>query len=261
MMAKKSAWVLALFILSACAHHLPTRQASRPFDSKKDSFAFANETVWHYEDGKPSARQDSGKEKPYTRRCFVVCRAAVQFWKFARFDSTAKPLPAVDLAKRIREVTSRDVWQRPLPMRERVVFPGYQNLREASAAHPRVFQENIGLGWPVYFRPGNFTVVFPPSRAHQARTHEELQESLELGHPTILWLINFPSLSINHAVVVYGQRRKKGKFFYLVYDPNSPGVLRTLEYRPKERSFYFEKTFYFKGGLVSVRPIYLSLLQ
>lgn len=258
---KKCIGIVALLALAACAHQLPTKQSPRSFAFKRDTFSFANETVWHYEDGKHAPRRDSDKQDRYTRRCFVLCRAAVQFWKFARFDATAKPSSETELAKKIRDVTSRDVWQHTLPLRERIMFPGYRNLHELSAAHPRVFQKNIGLGWPTYFRPGNFTIVFPPTRAHQERTNNELQESLALGHPTILWLINFPSLDINHAVVVYGRKHKKGKILYSVYDPNTPDVSRTLEYRPKERCFYFDKTFYFKGGPVSVRPIYLSPLQ
>src|SRR4029077_7491539 len=130
-------------------------------------------TVWLYKDGERITEREEGtkaleqKGEHFTRRCFVMSRAALQFWKCARFDPTGKPLAAAPLAARVREVTGRDVWDDPLPREKRVVFPGYRNLREMSAADARIVQENVGLGWPTYFRLGNWSIITPPSRAHQ----------------------------------------------------------------------------------------------
>ena len=257
-----AAWIW----LGGCAHEPPSKAAGKNFEFQKDTFAFANETVWSYEGGRPeTVRREDGtlrrNETRYMRRCFVVSRAAVQFWKFARFVPGGKRLSGEDLMKRIRDVTGRDVWKEPLVTEKRVVFPGYRDLHEMSKVETRPLQENIGFGWPTYFRPGNFCIIAPPSRAHQERTNRELQTWLENKRPMILWLCNFPSLDINHAVVVFGEKKDRQRFVYQVYDPNYADRPGRLEYDPKTRSFYFEKTFYFSGGIVSVRPVYLSDLE
>jgi hypothetical protein len=247
---------------SGCAHQLPEEAAPRAFRFQQDTFAFANETVWNYVGG--SVQAEDRKERPpaYTRRCFVLSRAAVQFWKFARFEPGAKRLGEKELAHRIRQVAAMDVWREPLPRENRVVFPGYAGVKAISAAHPRAFQENVGLGWPTYFRAGNMALTFPPSRAHQERTYEEVRTLLARNYPAILWLANFPSLNVNHAVVAYAsEERAGGRTVFLVYDPNDAHKPKRLTYDPKARTFSFEKTFYFKGGTVDVRPIFLSPLQ
>lgn len=259
--------LLACAIFSGCAHKPPTISADRKFDFKKDSFAFSNETVWLYKDGKRITERDEGTEAleqkgaHFTRRCFVMSRAALQFWKFARFDPKAKPLAAGPLAERIRDVTGRDVWDDPLPPAERVVFPGYRNLREMSGPQARVFLENIGLGWPTYFRLGNWSIITPPSREHQERTNKELQTWIKKNQPMVLWLINFPSLNINHAILVFAVREEGKNFVYDVVDPNYVDRPRELHYNSSTRTFSYGKNFYFVGGNVDVRPVYLSDLQ
>ncbi|MEJ0000072.1 MAG: hypothetical protein WDO13_13425 [Verrucomicrobiota bacterium] len=137
---------------AARAYEPPTAPAPRPFTYPGDTFDFKNETVWNYVGGGVAPETDHAHVREYTRRCFVLARASVQFWKFARFDPTLPPLPAPDLARRIRDVCGRSVWLPALAPRDRVVIPGYHDLREASAKMRYVFEANIGRGWPFYFR-------------------------------------------------------------------------------------------------------------
>ena len=237
--------------------------APRPFRYDADTFSFANETVWNYVNGsvQSESSRPQARKRDYTRRCFVVTRAAVQFWKFARFDPGAAPLPRDQLAARIREVTERSVWLPPLPRDQRIVFPGCANLREISAADPGLFQANIGLGWPVYFRAGNMPIIAPVYRETEARLNGEIFRDLQLNYPTIVWLYNFPSLDINHVVVVLAGKRVHGRFHYQVYDPNYSGAPKRLDYDAATRTFSYQPTFYFKGGTVNARAIYRGVLQ
>jgi len=243
------------------AYEPPAAPAARPFRYDTDSFAFANETVWNYVDG--SVKVESGKteKRDYTRRCFVVSRAAVQFWKFARFDSHAPSLTADQLADRIREVTGRSVWLPALPPGKRLVFPGYASLRALSAANPGVFQANLGLGWPVYFRPGNAPIAAPLSPATEATLNDEIFHDLSLNYPTIVWLYRFPSLAINHVVVILSGRKDGTQYHYLVYDPNYTDGPKKLDFDLKTQTFSYQRTFYFKGGEVDARAIYRGVLQ
>jgi hypothetical protein len=257
--------VLSLaFALAGCAVYNPPQAAApRPFRFESDHFAFANETVWNYVGGEirpESERADAGKPR-YARHCFVVARGAVQFWKFARFASSEKPVSDEELAQRVRAVASRDVWKEPLPQSERVVFPGYRNLREFSAAKAGIIEANLGAGWPIYFRPGNYPMIFPTPGGSEARFDGQIRADLALGMPTIVWLYNFPSLSINHAVVLYSARIEAGKTVYKVYDPNYSETPKRLEFDPATERFSYEPTFYFKGGTVTARPVYRGVFE
>jgi hypothetical protein len=248
---------------ASLAYDTPATPAPRPFRYGTDTFAFANETVWNYVNGTVQADSAGTKtqKRDYTRRCFVVTRAAVQFWKFARFDPKAKPLSHDELSDRIREVTGRSVWLPILSPEKRVVFPGYVNLREISAADPAIFQANIGLGWPIYFRPGNAPIAMPLYRETEAQLNNEILHDLQLNYPTIVWLYNFPSLNINHVVVIFAGGKSHGQFQYEIYDPNYANAPRKLDYDPSTRTFSYQPTFYFKGGTIDVRAVYRGVLQ
>jgi hypothetical protein len=255
--------ILALaFALAAplAAYDKPAAPAPRPFHYATDTFSFANETVWNYVGGTVHADEKSRK-RDYTRHCFVLTRAAVQFWKFARFAPAAPALPAAALADRIRDVTARDAWLPPLPEKERVVFPGFANLRAISAAHPGLFQANIGLGWPVYFRAGNMPIVLPVPRSTEAALSDEILRDLALNYPTIVWLYNFPSLNINHVVVIFAGSRDGPHVHFRVYDPNYADAPKTLDYDSTTRTFSYQPTFYFKGGSVTARAVYRGIFQ
>jgi len=244
-------------------HHTPAEPSERPFCHEVDRFAFANETVWNYVGGevRPGSEREPAATRRYTRHCFVMVRAALQFWKFARFDAASAPLADDELVRRIRRVCARHAWLPPLPRERRVVFPGFGNLREISASAPGLFQDHLGAAWPVYFRVGNFPICVPvPGRARE-RLHGEIERDLEAGYPTLLWLYNFPSLNINHTVLVYRAAPGPDRVRYSVYDPNYADAPKELQYEPATQTFTFEPTFYFKGGPVTPRAVYRGFFQ
>jgi hypothetical protein len=252
---------LLAFSVAARAYEAPAVSAPRPLQYPDDTFAFKNETVWNYVGGavQPGKKDDHVRE--YTRRCFVLSRSIVQFWKFARFEPSAQPLPPDELATRIRQVSERSVWLPALSPANRIVIPGYANLHDASAKMPFVFQANIGRGWPIYFRPGNIVIASWVTRALEDRLNGEIFHDLQMNTPTILWVYRFPSLKMNHVVVVYSGTQDATGYHYHVYDPNYRGRFSHLDYDPPTRTFRFNPVYYFKGGPVTVRSIYRGLLQ
>src|SRR5216110_826412 len=135
--------------------------AEQPFAFKRDTFSFANETVFEYHDGLASPRRKDPalKAKRFTQHCFVMSRSVVQFQRFARFDPTESPLNDKELAVRIRRITCRRPWMPPSPEQDRIVIPGYPGLRALSRARGDIVRANIGLGWTTYFRPGNWRIM------------------------------------------------------------------------------------------------------
>ena len=255
---------LGIFIAVALVARSAAGSAFR-FD--RDTLAFQNATVLKYKNGVPFLRARSTSDDPankYTRRCFVMTRTVMQFRKFARFDPRSAPLDDKPLAARIRAVSRHFAWQEPLPENERIVFPGYANLRQMSKARAEVFKENIGSGFITYFRPSNGRMFFQHSRKYQETTHANLDAALSRGDLFVGYLSTYPRLSINHAVLVYA--RKKGRprdelEHYLVYDPNHAEAPRELTWSPRERAFSYQKDIDFIGGFVRVYQAYGSLLQ
>ena len=66
--------------------------AASEFRFDRDTFAFANQTVFEYHEGHASLRKASAtKQDAYNRHCFVMSRTATQFKKFARFEPRIIP--------------------------------------------------------------------------------------------------------------------------------------------------------------------------
>ncbi len=255
---------LAIFVAVALA---PASASGSDFRFDRDTLAFQNATVLKYKNGVPFLRARSTSNDPankYTRRCFVMTRTVMQFRKFARFDPRGAPLDDKPLAARIRAVSRHFAWQEPLPENERIVFPGYANLRQMSKARAEVFKENIGSGFITYFRPSNGRMFFQHSRKYQDRTHANLDAALSRGDLFVGYLSTYPKLSINHAVLVYAREKRRPADeleHYLVYDPNHAEAPRQLTWSPRERAFSYQKDIDFIGGFVRVYQAYGNLLQ
>ena len=230
------------------------------FNFDRETFAFANATVFEYRNGVIVRMTGRRKEKSerYTRRCFVMSRAVVQFHKFARFDGKAAPLDDKELAARIRRVCHKQPWHDPLPPDKRIVFP-YANLREMSKTRGRILQENIGLGWPTYGRIGNFRMFFNHSIRYQEKTQAELEATLRRGEMFVAYLSDYPTLHINHSVLVYAKKPAPngGKIDkYICYDPNHPDAPRELSWSRELRVFNYVKDEEFVGGYTRVYHVY-----
>lgn len=253
--------ILGLALLTGCAIVPPPPTTAGRFQFPDSTFAFANETVFNYRDGSrvPEDRPASTEVHRYSRRCFVMAAAAVQFWKHARFDPNAPPVSEAELGRRVREVVDRAAWD-PVPSDDqRVVFPGFASLHDFSDREGAVLRANLGAAWTGYFQPRKFCMIMGPSKAEEAAFNAQLSTWIDRGHPIVLWMYNFPSLDMDHAVVAFARRADGDKIAYTVYDSNYTDQPRTLEYDPATQTFSYEATFYFKGGPVHVRPVYLSL--
>ena len=250
--------------------------AERPFDFKRDTFAFGNETIFEYHDGSASPRPHAPgvRTKRFVQHCFVMSRSVEQFRKFARFDPSHPPLDDAELAARIHKITHSPAWAPPMAEKDRIIIPGYSDLRSLSRARGEVVRNNIGLGWPTYFRLGNWRIFLPHGPAQQARTQEELERALHRQEGYfVAYLTTTPeNFAINHAVLVYARKPSLAAFAgrgaprsdtirYLVYDPNHTDRPRTLEWSPRDRSFLYERDTDFAGGHVTVWQVYGRPLQ
>jgi len=243
-------WRLLVFIL------FPFALGARTFDVRRDTFAFANETAWQYGVDERGKLQISQREQPpkYAHRCFVMSRAVLQFWQFTRFEPKVAKVSREEYARIIRRVSRIAVWSdRP---REKIVVPGFRDLHEFSAQMPIVLQENLGAWFPTYVRPGNYRMAMGHPRSGQEAAARWLEASLKNGQLRALYLARFPSM--NHCVVVYRSEQRGDRTRFWLYDPNYPEQPAWLDYVPAERSFEFQRRWYFPGGRVNVMRTYIS---
>jgi hypothetical protein len=241
------------------------RDATSAFRFDRDTFAFANQTVFEYHEGHASLRRPSAtKRDAYNRHCFVMSRTAMQFKKFARFEPHSAALDDSALAARIRAITRQPAWGEPPPENQRIAFPGYKNLKEMSKARRELVQLSIGHGWPSYFRISNARMMFQDGTGYQQRTHAELNAALERGELFVAFLTTYPRFSINHSVLIYKLKSSApnpGIDHYLVYDPNHPESPRDLTWSARDSAFSYQKDWDFIGGVIRVYQVYGKPLQ
>lgn len=247
-----------LLFLSACSTPRTLQPAnSRPFQFETDTFAYANELVWEYyydEDG-DWTHQKNETEQDYTHHCFVVARSTRQFFQHARFDAS---LPAVE-EEAYRQLIRQTIGLDPAASdvnSNRVVIPGYADLRSFSTSNEQVLKETCGGAWQSYFQRGHWRMVFPFSRNGQKQEAEALAESVRSNRPPIVHVVTFPKILINHALLLYEVHDDGDRLEFTAYDPNQPETPATLTFDRQTQRFRFPSNDYWKGGELNVYEIY-----
>jgi hypothetical protein len=235
-------------------------------DPRADTFAYANQLRWQYDIGErketprpASSGVTGGQDTDFAHRCAVMVRVVRQFHYAARFDPT---LPRVTDAKH-KQLLSRVIAtdrRRESPVDERVVIPGFANLRELSLAYGPELQEISGGGWRTWLQRGNWRMIFPFTPDHQRRSAESLIASLARGHPPIVHVMNFPQVDLNHTMLIYRGESDAEEIRLYAYDPNDPETETILRYDRRHATFRMPQKPYFAGGTVKAYEVYDGLL-
>src|SRR6266404_3032128 len=172
-------WRAVLSLTTACAlmgcvTTPPPAASSRHFVFDQDTFAYANELVWEYRfDERGHWISKPREPKPdYTHHCFVVARSAKQFFAHARFDARRPVADAETYRRLIHQIVSIRP-RRELPDGDRVVIPGYSNLREFSRVQEKLLKAECGGAWHSYFQRGHWRMIWPFTRRHQQKLAEQ----------------------------------------------------------------------------------------
>jgi hypothetical protein len=249
----------ALVAAAGCA---ATRGPAGPraFDFRTDTLAFANELEWEYRFQPDGSWTTEEREPPptYSLHCFVVARSARQFFSHARFDPSL-PVADEETYRRLVRRVVRASPRKPGREDERVVIPGYSDLRAFSAAHEELLKDEAGGAWQSYLQRGNWRMVLPFSRDGQESVAQRVIDSLGRDWPPVVHVVTFPSLALNHAVLIYEAQTGPDSIRFRAYDPNEPGAPITITFYRATRSFEFPRTRYFPGGPVHVYAVYRNL--
>jgi len=231
--------------------------AAPAFDVRRDTLGWANETKFAYDVDAAGRLHISKRAVPavYSNRCFVMSRTALQFKKFARFAPERPRVSREEYTRLVRQISRIPVWS--AGPRERIVVPGFGNLRSFSKTYTPMLQANLGGSVTSFLRVGNFRMAMGHPRIGQKWAAEWLVKSINEDKLRAVFLTRFPSM--NHCVIVYRAiPRPNGDVGFLCYDPNYEGQSAKLDYSASRRSFDFQRRWYFPGGQVNVMRVYIS---
>lgn len=247
-----------LVLASGCASITTRQPTGRHFEFGRDNFAYANELQWVYEPDLEAGKMRTHARVPkpdYHQYCFVMSRAARQFYDFARFDPKLPKTDEATYRRLIDEVLSHDPRSDPAK-HKLVVIPGYADLYDFSRDYESDIKDLCGGGWQSYVQRGHWRMLFPFSDAHQAKTVVTLRRELEKGIAPVIHVVLFPAQTINHGVVVYRVEDVPEGVRFWCYDPNNPKTPLQITYQNDDGRFHTPMSNYFFGGEVDVYEVY-----
>jgi hypothetical protein len=237
-----------------------TKEASpapRHFEFTRDSFAFANELVWEYRLDAATGKRVLGTRNPkpeYAHRCFALARVTRQFFYHARFEADQAMATDEIYRQRISTVTVRNP-RTPCERKDQIIFPGFAGLREFSRTYEKLLKAACGGAWRSYFLRSHWRMITPFSRAHQARTAGGLIAALKQNRLPILHLVKFPSLSINHCIVLFSVTETESGWEFESYDPNNADEPEQLTFDGTSQTFFLPPNSCWPGGALNVSHI------
>jgi hypothetical protein len=231
--------------------------SGRRFEFARDSFGFANELVWTYRRDAATGRNTFGPRNPkpdYAHRCFALARVARQFFYHARFVAGQSIATNDAYQKLVLAVMARNP-RTPCNPEDQIIFPGYTGLRDFSRAQEKLLKTICGGAWRSYFLRSHWRMIFPFSRAHQARTALALAAALKNNRLPILHLVKFPAMSINHCIVLFGATETGRGWEFESYDPNNAEEPERLEFDRTSQTFFLAPNACWPGGELNVSHI------
>ncbi len=249
-------------LTTACASVVPAPSVSGPehgtgpqpgaavpgFSFGADTFEFPNEI----------RSRNPGRPDLYANYCFVLARGLRQFFAFARFDPAAPRLSPDAYVERVQAVGARAPWDPPLPPDDRVVIPGYANLREFSRAQEAAVKAGLGGRFWTLVHWTNWRVTFPVTRGHQAEVAREVVDELDAGRLVQLLVTNWPKPELNHTVVAYAYRAAPQGVEFVVWDPNDPAEPGTVTFEAEVSRFRASHLYDTEPGLIRAFRMYYS---
>src|SRR5256885_13726429 len=203
---RRAALVSIVVLTTACANTLATGDAPPPrldqriaapsFSSAADTFAFPNLI---------GARHPNEPDI-YAHYCVVRARGLRQFAQFGRFDPALPKPDRAGYVERVKRVADLSVWKPALPPDDRVVIPGYANLREFSYAEEAAVKEGLGGRFWTWVHWTNWRVTFPVTGGHQEGVAREILDELRAGRLAQPPVTNWPKPELDHTRGVFPPR-------------------------------------------------------
>ena len=220
------------------------------FSFENDTFAFPN-LIGARHPNEPGI---------YAHYCFVLARGVRQFTQFARFDPSLPKLDHAGYVERVKQIVAVPARDAALPLDDRMVVPGYANLREFSRDEESAVKEGLGGAFWTWVHWTNWRVMLSVDGSHQEGVAHEILDGLRAGRLVQLLVTNWPKPELNHTVIVYESRPFDGGVEFIVWDPNNPDGPGIMTWEASARRFWATNLYDTEPGPIRAFRMYYSLL-
>src|SRR5262245_6568603 len=249
--------VVALALVTAACAHAPGQPTARPAATSVPAFSFVDDT---FAFANMIRARNPHTPDLYANYCFVLARAVRQFHQFARFDPAASRVDADEYTRRVRAVASHAPWEPTLPAAERVVIPGFANLRAFSAAEEAAVKAGLGSRFWTLVHWTNWRVSMPVPDGHQEAVLDEVLDELAAGRLVQLLITNWPKQELSHTVIAYAYRPVAAGVEVIVWDPNDPTAPGAVFFDARSERFVASHVYDTRVGPIRVFRMYYSWL-
>ena len=229
---------------------LDQRLVAPAFSFTADTFAFPNMIRSRHPD-EPGL---------YANYCFVLARGLRQFVQFARFDPALPKLDQAGYVERVKQVAALTPWQPAWPPDDRIVIPGYANLRAFSREEEAAVKEGLGSRFLTLVHWTNWRVVFPVTGDQQEAVAHEILDELRAGRLVQLLVTNWPKPELNHTVIAFESHASGSGVEFVVWDPNNPAEPGIMTFDQSARSFWATRLYDTEPGPIRAFRMYYSRL-
>jgi len=258
--SRLAALVSVLVVTAACASAPQTNGGASlgleetvrtpAFSFEQDTFAFPN-LIGSRHPNEPDI---------YAHYCFVLARGVRQFAQFARFDPALPKLDRAGYVERVKHIVARPARDAALPLDDRIVIPGYTNLREFSRDEESAVKEGLGGRFWTWVHWTNWRVMLRVDGSHQEGVAHEILHELRAGRLVQLLVTNWPKPELNHTVVAFESRPTANGVEFLVWDPNNPDGPGIMTWDSGARRFWATDMYDTEPGPIRAFRMYYSLL-
>lgn len=158
-----------------------------------------------------------------------------QFFLHARFDPAQKPPGTETRAALVRQVLKREAHETP-SYEQRVVIPGYANLREFSRLQGHLLRAESSLVCGCENRASLLVKAFGRDSGKDAVV-SAIVASVAANRPTLVRLYRQHALHYNRSLLVFDSHPGEGQVCLTAYDPAAPRRPVELTFNRVTRAF------------------------
>jgi hypothetical protein len=250
--------LITALTLAGCATRPAPKGAARSFDFERDSLAYSNKLYWRYDFSQPetvAVAPETGTPQDGGHRCASMARAVRQFFDAASFDPSAPRLSDAEYRERVRAVLDTNPRQAGR-RRARILIPGYSGLRSFSREHATIIHHELAGAAASYLQRGNWRMIFPFAPRQNRAAVEGWLEDLARWRLPVVRVVNFPTIDVNHTLVLFAAEPSPLEVRFFAFDPNQASTPLSFVFRRADASFHYPRTSYARGGTVQVYEVY-----
>ncbi len=210
------------------------RQSAKVVTPGPRAFDFATDTL-ALPVPQPAPQEEKEMLSDPALRGHVDAHVARQFFLHARFEPAQRPPGTETRIALVRQVFKREA-NEPSRDEQRVVIPGYANLREFSRLQGHLLRAESWLVCRCENRASLLAKAFGGDSGKDAAV-AELVSAITANRPALVRLYRHHALQYNRSLLVFGSQAGGSEVSFTAYDPAAPKQPVQLTFNRVSRAF------------------------